>query len=480
MSLRFPLWVKILFWFLLNLVFLALVFCVFLGAQFPLDSLLSGRAGERIQSVADVISIDLGKAPRGDWDNVLDQFSTAYHVRFLLFHNDGEQAAGEETTLPPEVKAKLVTGRGPVPGQMGPPPDGQPRPDDLPPPPGPGMDRERGLEGNPPAVLRGRPPPGMGGRFMLRTSKPGRYWVGVRVRVAGQDRPGIAPMTLLAVSDSIRGGGLFFDYGPWIAVGFGCVLVSVLFWLPLVRGITRSISQIARATEQIADGRFDARVVSKRRDELGRLGQGINQMASRLAGFVSGQKRFLGDIAHELCTPIARIQMALGILEQRADEKQKAYVEDLREEVEHMSNLVNELLSFSKASLGQSTIKPQPVPLRATIEKASRRENFSGADVRIEVDENLRALAEPELLLRSTANLLRNAIRYAAQAGPITVSARREGGRVLVSVADCGPGVPEESLAKLFDPFYRTEPSRTRETGGVGLGLAIVKTCIEA
>ncbi len=60
------------------------------------------------------------------------------------------------------------------------------------------------------------------------------------------------------------------------------------------------------------------------------------------------------------------------------------------------------------------------------------------------------------------------------------MSARREGGRVLVSVADCGPGVPEESLAKLFDPFYRTEPSRTRETGGVGLGLAIVKTCIEA
>ena len=108
-----------------------------------------------------------------------------------------------------------------------------------------------------------------------------------------------------------------------MGVGFACVLVSVLFWLPLVRGITHSISQITRATEQIAAGRFDARVATGRRDELGRLGEAINQMATRLSGFVTGQRRFMGDIAHELCSPIARIQMALGILEHRADEKQK-------------------------------------------------------------------------------------------------------------------------------------------------------------
>src|SRR5262249_27864572 len=156
--------------------------------------------------------------------------------------------------------------------------------------------------------------------------------------------------------------GLFFDSGPWIAVGFGCVLVSVLFWLPLVRGITRSIFQITAATEQIADGRFDTRVSVRRNDELGRLGNAINQMAIRLAGFVTGQKRFLGDIAHELCSPIARIQMALGILEQRADPDQKERLADLREEVDLMSNLVNELLSFSKASIGQASIRLQPVP----------------------------------------------------------------------------------------------------------------------
>jgi two-component system sensor histidine kinase CpxA len=128
----------------------------------------------------------------------------------------------------------------------------------------------------------------------------------------------------------------------------GVLLVSALLWFPFVRGITRSITEITRASEQVAPGNFEVRVKRKRNDELGRLGESVNRMTERLAGFVTGQKRFLGDIAHELCTPIARVQMALGILEQRADSEQISYVEDVREEVQHMSSLVNELLSFSR------------------------------------------------------------------------------------------------------------------------------------
>jgi two-component system sensor histidine kinase CpxA len=215
-------------------------------------------------------------------------------------------------------------------------------------------------------------------------------------------------------------------------------------------------------------------------DLLASLGQSINRMAARLAGFVIGQKRFLGDIAHELCAPIARTQMALGILEQRADDKHKAYVEDLREEVQHMSSLVNELLSFSKASLGATTAKPVPVRLRSVAEDAVRRESTEGAQVRLDVPVELSAVAEPELLVRALANLLRNAIRYAGQAGPITISTRQEGQEILLTVADCGLGVPEPELARIFDPFYRLDASRDAATGGVGLGLAIVKTCVES
>ena len=477
MRLSIPLSVKILIWFFLNLVILGLVFYVLAQSQLGLglDSLVMGRAGDRIQVMTDVVSRDLNNSPRSEWNDLLAQFSGLYHVKIVVVRNDGSQLAGENVSLPPEVTAKLRQGRGPLgrgmnPGSRdpGPPADGQLDAQD------PSAGRGPGGRLPPPAQIGPSP------KFMLHTSKPSLYWVGVRARIIDRDHPGPMPTTLLAISDSIRGGGMFFDFVPWVVAGFGCVLVCVLFWLPLMRGITHSISQITSATEHIAEGRFDARVTTTRRDELGRLGLAINQMAARLSGFVTGQKRFLGDIAHELCSPIARIQMALGILEYRADEKQKAYVEDLREEIQEMSSLVNELLSFSRASLGTTPIKLQIVQLLPIAEKAVRREGRDGVEVRVEIDSSLKALADPELLLRSLANLIRNAVRYAGHAGPIVLSAQRDGAHVLICVSDSGPGVPGESVAQLFDPFYRLEPSRNRETGGVGLGLAIVKTCVES
>jgi two-component system sensor histidine kinase CpxA len=144
-----------------------------------------------------------------------------------------------------------------------------------------------------------------------------------------------------------------------------------------------------------------------------------------------------------------------------------------------MSKLVNELLSFSKASLG-APAKLRPVELRSVADEAVRREAPAGAPLQLEVAAGLWALAEPELLLRALANLLRNALRYGGPAGPIALAARAEGRFVLLSVADSGPGVPPAELERIFDPFYRLDPSRDAATGGVGLGLAIVKTCVES
>jgi two-component system sensor histidine kinase CpxA len=203
-------------------------------------------------------------------------------------------------------------------------------------------------------------------------------------------------------------------------------------------------------------------------------------MAHRLTGFVHGQKRFLGDIAHELCSPIARIQLALGILEQRADERQKSYVEDVREEVQHMSQLVNELLSFSKAELRRKEIQLHPVNLAAIAARVVDREAGGNSNVTVRIDPALEVVAQPDLLARALANVVRNALRYAGQAGSIVVSGRSDGHYATLSVSDQGPGLPAQELEKIFDPFYRLEPSRSRETGGSGLGLSIVKSCVEA
>ena len=203
-------------------------------------------------------------------------------------------------------------------------------------------------------------------------------------------------------------------------------------------------------------------------------------MAARLSGHAAGQKRFLGDIAHELCAPIARLQMALGILEQRADSTQQPYLDDLREELAHMSGLVNELMSFSKAGLRAAEVKLQPVRLRELAQRVVDREIPPGREVTLEINDALLALAEPELLARALGNLLRNALRHGGDSGLISISATAGGERVRLAVRDCGPGVPEEALSRIFEPFYRVDDSRARETGGIGLGLAIVKTCVEA
>jgi len=459
MRIRFPLLPKILIWFFLNLVVLGAVFYFVLKVQFRfgLDALLGGRVGERIQAVGDVIAHELQAKPVADWNDLLLSFAKAYKVQFFLFRRDGTQVAGESIALPPAVSAKITEHRGMGQGLGRGPPRGK----------GPRRSQED-IAGEPEA------------RFIVRTDAPAHYWVGVCLPLTepGASRPW--PLTLLLVSDSLSGGGLFFDATPWVIVGFGALIFSVLFWIPLIRGVTRSLSQMTRATESISEGCFEARVDERRGDELGRLGQAINRMAARLSGFVTGQKRFLGDIAHELCSPIARIQVALGILEQRADEKQKAYVKDLQEEVEQMSRLVNELLSFSKAGLTPQGIKLEPVNVAATVRRVVELEATRDGEVELQISDNLSVLAQPELLSRALANLVRNAVRYAGPAGHITVAASRRDQEVRLTVADQGPGVPEAALPQIFDPFYRGEPSRSRETGGVGLGLAIVKTCVEA
>src|SRR5207245_7975279 len=128
------------------------------------------------------------------------------------------------------------------------------------------------------------------------------------------------------------------------------------------------------------------------------LGSVINRMAQRLQGFVSGQKRFLGDTAHELCTPLARIQMLVGILEQRSEPSAQAHIQDLRDEVQHMSGLVAELLSFSKASLAGSELKLGPVPIAAVINRAGQRATKADGEVWIERPAALTALAHRDPL----------------------------------------------------------------------------------
>ena len=455
---RAPLYLKIVGWFLLNLLLLAVTALVFLRTQFDFDlnGLMSGRAGSQIDAVTRLIEGELRRSEPSAWDTILQHYDAAYGVRFSVYRPDGAPIAGVTNALPPDVETRFTNMR--------------------PTPPPPVRDAPPNGNGNPPPP----PPPPRFEKALVRTRDPDAYWALVEIGLPGDKRPGRGnPGVLVIRSGSLNAGGLFFDPKPWLLAGLGMVAASALFWLPFVRRITRSLSRMTDATRRIADGNFDVKIERRSRDELGSLAVSINRMAARLDGFVSGQKRFLGDISHELCAPLARIQVALGILEERAPADQQAAIADVREEADQMSSLVNELLSFSKASLDTQCLRLAPVDVCAVAERAVRREAAGSPKVAVEASGDLRVLADANLLERALANLIRNAIRHSGGSG-IEVNAWREGAEdVIISVADSGPGVPEQSIGKLFDPFFRPDVSRSRETGGVGLGLAIVKNCVE-
>ena len=476
MRLRFPLYGKVLFWFFMNLALVAALAYGFVRMQFRvgLDWLLAGEARQRLEAMGEVIGGELRGQPKTVWDKVLARYHAAHVASFTIFRNDGLQSAGDPLQPPADVMGKLRDRRGPPP-QAEPPrrDDRAPRGDGPPPEDRPPREDRAGGD-----KRTGVPPPGRL-EFMLRAGTPARYWVGIHIGLTDTSPPDPRPVTLLIVSERITGGGLFFDPLPWLALVGAALVLSALVWLPIVGGITRAIRRVNTAARSIAEGRFDVRVPEQRRDELGELGGSVNAMAARLGELVGHQRRLTADVAHELCSPIARMQRALGVVEQRAVPEQAGYLEKLDRELQHMARLVEEVLSFTKASALPALVAPEEFALADLVAEVIAREAAEArVDVHIPADLRIRTIREA--LDRALSNVLRNAVRYAAHAGPIEVRAESAGEAVAITVRDHGPGVPGGSLGKIFEPFYRPEAARQRTTGGAGLGLAIVKRCIEA
>jgi two-component system, OmpR family, sensor histidine kinase CpxA len=286
------------------------------------------------------------------------------------------------------------------------------------------------------------------------------------------------PCTLIASPDNLWQSTLLLDF-PFLALVFASILaLSVLFWMPFIYRITRALSQLSKATERIAEGRFEIRLEAKGADEISQLSQAVNTMALRLNNFVTGQKRFLGNISHELFTPIARLQMAVELIDETATPEQAALIEDVREEIEEMTNLVNELLAFSKAGMQGQKKELAQVNVLSVIEPLLTKLSIE-KQTNINVNTDCCVLADKLLLERSLSNILRNSICYGG-AGAIVIDCSRAGETIDLTITDSGPGVPEGALAHLGEPFFRPEASRNRSSGGFGLGLALVKSCIEA
>jgi heavy metal sensor kinase len=219
-------------------------------------------------------------------------------------------------------------------------------------------------------------------------------------------------------------------------------------------------------------------------DEVGRLARTFDAMLARIEDAFERQRRFTGDAAHELRTPLSlmRGQVDLALSRPRSVEGYQAALRDLDEDLERMTGLVGTLLTLARADTGRLPLDPAPMDLAETIalllEQYLSLADEAGVAL---LDESSPSplVADQDLLIQILVNLLDNALAHTPAGGRITVGCRPEGDSVRCWVADTGSGIPPEHLSRVFDRFYRVDTGRARAQGGTGLGLAICKAIAE-
>jgi signal transduction histidine kinase len=259
------------------------------------------------------------------------------------------------------------------------------------------------------------------------------------------------------------------------------------YWL--ARYLTRPVIKLRATTQELADGNLTARVgpqIVKRRDELGHLGRDFNLMAERIESLVLAQRRLLGDISHELRSPLARLGVALGLARQRAGLEAASAHDRIEREAESLNEMIEQLLALTRLESGAEGVRKTSVDLASLVREVVDDAHFEARGlnraVRLVACEECRTTGVPELLRSAIENVLRNAVRYTVEGTEVEVALRcgEEGdeAKAVISVRDHGKGVPEEVISNIFRPFYRVEDARDRQTGGAGLGLAITSRAV--
>ena len=275
---------------------------------------------------------------------------------------------------------------------------------------------------------------------------------------------------------------------PFTGLLIGVVTSGLICYL-LSWYLTKPIVKLRAATRQLAAGDLTARsgASSMRRDEVSGLMRDFDAMAERIETLLRAQSRLLNDISHELRSPLARLNVALGLARQRADAESADMLDRIELEAARLNELIGRILTLARLEDGEQVVPQTPVPLNEIVENIVEDAEFEAqarhCHVVATVPEGIWEVRGTASLLHSAVeNVVRNAIRYTQEGTSVEVELSREQragvAEAVLRVSDSGPGVPADSLEKMFQPFYRVDDARGRLTGGVGLGLAITERAV--
>jgi len=290
-----------------------------------------------------------------------------------------------------------------------------------------------------------------------RVSDDGRYWFFF-----------IVPRTSLAPS-FLTPEHLFFL----------AAAVLLCNWLAL--HLTSPVRALRKAVERFGGGDCTARVGSTRRDELAQVANTFGRMAGRIETLLAAERRLLLDISPELRSPLARLGVAVELA--RSGEDLEAALNRMQKESDRLNALLNLLLQVTRAEGDPRSLRREHVrldePVQQLVDDCAIEASARGCQFHYQSGDAVTVEGDAELLRRAMENVIRNAIRYSPPGTGVEISLARRNGTAVVDVRDHGPGVPEETLPRLFDAFYRVEKSRDTTSRGIGLGLSIARRAIE-
>jgi signal transduction histidine kinase len=275
-------------------------------------------------------------------------------------------------------------------------------------------------------------------------------------------------------------------YLPVLRLTFHDLLVftvaGAIFCYLVTRYLTKPLNQLGEAAAGIAEGRIETRVhpsLKQRRDEIADLARNFDRMAERIEALVTGQRRLLGDVSHELRSPLSRLIVALGLVKQDCGPEAAENLERIGLEARRLDTLIGQLLTLTRIDSGVDRATPATFDLTNLLQEVANDADFearaSGRGVALEAAGPCIVTGFEELLRSALENVVRNAVRHTRPGTAVEIVLQSCDSRPLVRVRDHGPGVPEPMLSEIFLPFRRIGSG---ESDGAGLGLAIADRAV--
>jgi signal transduction histidine kinase len=255
---------------------------------------------------------------------------------------------------------------------------------------------------------------------------------------------------------------------------------GLLCWLAAI-GIVSPIRKITTTLDRFGQGDLEARLKTKRHDEIGRLARSFNGMAERLEKLIVSERRLLEDISHEVRSPLARLKFAVRLARTAPDPK--SALDRVQREADRITSLIAGIVELTRTEGDPVARRTGPVQLGEIVEETvadcQLEADFRGCRIELNGQLSGKTAGDRELIRRAVENVLRNAVRYSPEQATIEVAVIEVGRLATIAVRDYGPGVPEEALTHIFEPFFRVGEARDSESGGMGLGLSIAKRAIQ-